>query len=235
MRSQHHQDADEARGHRRPAIDAHALLEEGRRHRDGDQRRHERNGRSIDDGQPRQRQEIAEHAADADQATPDLPKRAYRTHGRRQLVPPRIDHQYRKDRKSGAEEHDLPHRIGLTEKTHQCRHHREQQRRQHLERNRLDDIHACVAPLRRAAAASSVGTGIDHVAVIDGSRSGESARHARRVRQFGLHSAAERRPFALKEARNRLQPARPHRSLNPDYLSPVTVTDASVPRPAAAI
>jgi hypothetical protein len=103
---------------------------------------------------------IAEHAADADQATPDLPKRAYRTHGRRQLVPPRIDHQYRKDRKSGAEEHDLPHRIGLTEKTHQCRHHREQQRRQHLERNRLDDIHACVAPLRRAAAASSVGTGM---------------------------------------------------------------------------
>jgi hypothetical protein len=124
-------------------------------------------GGGVDDGQPGKRREIAEHAADADQAAPDLPKRAYRTHGRRQFVPPSIDHQYRKDRKSGAEEHDLPHRIRLTEKTHQRRHHREQQCRQHLERDRLDDIHACVAPLRRVAAASSVGMGIDHVAVID--------------------------------------------------------------------
>src|SRR5258707_15040912 len=48
-------------------------------------------------------------------------------------------------------------------------------------------------------------------------------------------AGAERPPFALKEARNCLRSTRPHCSLNPDYLSPVTVTDVSVLRPAAAI
>jgi hypothetical protein len=68
------------------------------------------------------------------------------------------------------------------------------------ERDRLDDIHACVAPLSRAAAASSVGMGIDHVAVIDGSRPGESARHARHVRQFGLHRRCRTPTFCVERS-----------------------------------
>jgi hypothetical protein len=111
MRSQHHQDAGEAGDHRQPAIYTYPLLEKDRRHRDGDQRRYERNGRGVDDGEPCQCREIAERAADADEAAADLPKRAYRTHGCRQFVPPGIDRQHRKNRESGSEEHDLSHWI----------------------------------------------------------------------------------------------------------------------------
>lgn len=175
MRSQHHQDADEADDHRRPAIYPHALLEEGRRHRDGDQRRYERNGGRIDDGKARQCSEIAEHAADADQTASDLPERAYRTHGSRQFVPPSIDQQYRKDRESGAEEHDLSHRVRLAEKPHQRRHYREHQCGHHLECDCLENIHACISPAGGERRASSVGGRIDHVGGVDGRRRGEAA------------------------------------------------------------
>src|SRR5262245_13055238 len=76
MRAQHYQNADEADDHSRPAKHAYMLIEKYRRQRDGDQRRDEGNGGGIDDRKPGQRREIAEHAADADQAAPDMPERA---------------------------------------------------------------------------------------------------------------------------------------------------------------
>jgi hypothetical protein len=42
--------------------------------------------------------------------------------------------------------------------------------------------------------------GIDHVAVIDGSRRGESARHARRVRQFGLDRRGRTATFCVERS-----------------------------------
>src|SRR3954463_3596596 len=99
---------------------------------------------------------------------------AHRAHRRSQFISPGIDHQYRQDRESRAEKHDLPHRIRLTKKPHQRRHHREQQCRHHLECDRLNEIHACIAPVRRTAEASSVGMRLEHVAIAGGSRRGGS-------------------------------------------------------------
>jgi hypothetical protein len=95
----------------------------------------------IDDRKPSQRREIAEHAADADQAAPNMSERARGAHRRCELVAPCVDQHYREDGEGGTKEHDLPDRIPLAEKAHERRHHREQQRRYHLERDRLDDVH----------------------------------------------------------------------------------------------
>ena len=106
----------------RPAIDAHALLEDERRQRHRDQRRGERDRGRIDQRQPRQRREIAEHAADADHAAPDMAERPLGADRGLELAAPGVDHHHRQDREGRAEEHHLPDRITVAEIAHEHRH-----------------------------------------------------------------------------------------------------------------
>ena len=129
MRRQHHQDADEANHHRRPAINAYAFLENNRRHRHRDQWRRERDGGCLDDRQASQRGEVEEHAADADHAAPEMAEWTAGSHRGGKLVAPSIDQHHRQDREGGAEKYDLSDRIALAEETHQCRHRGKQEGR----------------------------------------------------------------------------------------------------------
>ncbi len=149
MRRQHDQHADKADDDRRPAIDAHALLEHERRERHGKQRRGERDGVRFHKRQPRQRAEIAEHADDADRAAAGLAERPLGAHHRGELAAPRIDRHDRDDREGRTVEHHLADRIARAEKAHQRRHHGEQHRRDQLEQNAFAGIHRrIVAPAR---------------------------------------------------------------------------------------
>ncbi len=77
---QHHDDAGKADDHRRPAVDAHAFLQDQRRQRDRNERRGKGNGGDVGERQPHQRGEIREHAADAEQAAAELAERARGAH-----------------------------------------------------------------------------------------------------------------------------------------------------------
>ena len=149
MRPQHHDHAGEADHDRAPAIDAHALLEEQGGERDRDQRRHEADGGHVHDRQPRERREAEEHAAGGDQPAAEMAERARGAQRRGELAPPRIDHHHRNDREGRAEEHDLPDRNRVADIAHHRRHHREQERRDELEQDGLEDIHRRIRPAPR--------------------------------------------------------------------------------------
>ena len=91
MRRQHHQHAQKTDGDRRPAIDAHPLLEHQSGERHADQRRRKADGVGLDQRQPRQRAEIAEHADNAECAAAGLAERTFGAHGRCQFAAPGID------------------------------------------------------------------------------------------------------------------------------------------------
>ncbi len=156
VRPEHHQDAAEADEYCRPAVDAHAFLEEDRGQRHRDQRSRERDRGRVDDRQPGECGEIAEHAEDADQATAGMPQRPVGAHRRRELVAPSIDRQHRRDGEGGAEEHGLPDRVSLAQVSHQRRHHCKQQRRHDLERDGLDDVHCFFLAARTARSAPDI-------------------------------------------------------------------------------
>jgi hypothetical protein len=90
-----------------------------------------------------------------------MTERADRAHGGGELIAPGIDHHHREDGERRAEEHGLPDRVLLAEITHQRRHHREDERRHHLERDGPEDVHCrfcSIAPVRRKDGGSIGGT-----------------------------------------------------------------------------
>ena len=121
---QHHDDADEADRHRRPAIDAHRLEREQRGQDDDDQRRREGEGGRGGERQQRQRDEIGEHAARADQRAPDMAERpAGMERGRKFAArgePADEDDQ----REQRAEQHDLADGIAGRDRLDDRRHQR---------------------------------------------------------------------------------------------------------------
>jgi hypothetical protein len=141
LRRQHHQHADKPDRHGGPAVDAHALLEQQSRERHADQRRGKRDGIGFDQGQPRQRAEIAEHADDAERAAAGLAERAFGAHCGHELAAPGIDQNHRHNGEGRSVEHHFANRITDAEITDQRRHHGEENRRNQLKQNALAGVH----------------------------------------------------------------------------------------------
>ena len=157
MRDQHHHHAGKADEHRRPAIDAHALLQHDRRERHRDQRRGKRDRGGVGQRQPRERGEIGEHAADAEQPAAELAERPAGVDRARQLAAHGIDHHHRHDGEGRAEEHHLANRRDVAELAHQRRHDGKQQRRDQLEADGLEQIHRqLIAAIAGACPASGL-------------------------------------------------------------------------------
>ncbi len=141
VRREHHDHADEPDRDRRPAVDAHALMQDERGEGDRDQRRRESDGSHLGERQAGQRREAQEHADDAEQAAGDVAERPTGAHGRDQLAPPGKDQNHGDDRECAAEEHHLADRHVRAHPAHQRRHHGEHQRRGDFEQDGFDGVH----------------------------------------------------------------------------------------------
>ena len=143
--------------HRRPAIDAHALLQDDGGERHGDERRRKRDRGRIRQRKPRERGEVGEHAADAEQAAAKLAERPACAHRGRELAADGIDEHHRQDRESAAEKHHLPDRRDVAELAHQSRHGGKEQSGNQFQADGLEWVHRGLneLPIHTGAAPSS--------------------------------------------------------------------------------
>ena len=130
---EHDEYAGEADADRRPAIGAHRLLEDQRRQDHDDQRRGVADRDGVVEGQVGEGDEAREHAAAADDAAQEWPRRLFGADRIDEVALPAQPDQQRHQRESRAEEDELAGRVIGAHDLQARRHQREGEGRENFE------------------------------------------------------------------------------------------------------